>query len=74
MTSRFLFIFVQVCNIFAVHISEMDWNAMYHCHPCLFFFCFVVPVGPVFFWCVWKVDSSHRYLKKTYDCLIFGEL
>jgi len=22
---------MPVCNIFAVHISEMDWNAMYHC-------------------------------------------
>jgi hypothetical protein len=21
----------EVCNIFAVHINEMDWNAMYHC-------------------------------------------
>ena len=21
----------EVCNIFAVHISEMDWTAMYHC-------------------------------------------
>ena len=40
-------VFFQVCNIFAVHISEMDWNAMYHCHPCLFFF-----VEPA-------VDSSH---------------
>lgn len=22
---------MPVCNIFAVHINEMDWNAMYHC-------------------------------------------
>ncbi|CAE7754278.1 ODA11 [Symbiodinium sp. CCMP2592] len=22
---------MPICNIFAVHISEMDWNAMYHC-------------------------------------------
>lgn len=70
-------VFVYFCSGLQHLCSAYQRNGL-ECHVPLsslpvFFFLFRGACWTCFFWCVWKVDSSHRYLKKTYDCLIFGE-